>query len=88
LYGKEQSFHIDIEYRVKELLGDFSEGRIFCGARVGKHNIETTLLLLNLGEESFEVTDLRYISCTPVTLSPMLSTAEANSFSRRPVMKT
>jgi len=88
LHCEEQSFHIDVKDGVVELLGYGAQGGIPRNARIREHNVELTLLPLDLRDEAIQIARLDTFPCTPVILLLIFFTAAANSASRRPVMKT
>jgi hypothetical protein len=62
LYCEEETFHVDVEVRVIELLSYFAERGILCHAGIGEHDIELALLFSNLPEKAIKVGKIRYVS--------------------------
>jgi hypothetical protein len=81
---KSKPFYIDVEGQVIELLGYLAEGSILRHTGIGEYDIELTLLARDLCEQAIKIAKVRHVS----SHAGYISTATANSGSRRPVMKT
>jgi len=62
LHSKKKTFHVNVKDRVKNFLGDVTEGGILGSAGVGEHNIELILLSPDLSEEPIEIAKVRRVS--------------------------
>jgi hypothetical protein len=62
LHGKEDALHIDIEYRVKELLGDGADGAILRKAGIRNHDVELALFRFDLRKEAIKIASARHVS--------------------------
>ena len=69
LHREEETFHVDVEDRVIELLSYFAERSILCYTGIGEHDIELALLFSNLPEETIKVGKIRYVSLHPADIS-------------------
>src|SRR5439155_18931406 len=69
LHREKQAFHIDVEDRVIKLLSYLAECGIFRNTGIGEHNIEPTLLSLDLREEAIKIAKLRHVSLYPGYIS-------------------
>src|SRR5216684_9325459 len=86
LHREKQAFDIDVEGPVVEFLGDRAESGKLCDPGIGEHNIESTLLLLDVCIETIKVAKIRHVSLyarpTLVSIHAVASAARAASFSR------
>ena len=62
LHREEETFHVDVEDRVIELLSYFAERGILCHSGIGEYDIELAFLFFNLPEETIKVGKIRYVS--------------------------
>src|SRR5262249_30689406 len=62
LYREQEAFHVDVEDRVVELLGDRAQGRIPRDAGVGEDDVKPALLALDLGEQAVHVVEVRNVA--------------------------
>src|SRR5262249_10462168 len=67
-----QAFHVDVEDRVVELLGDRAQGRKLRYTGIGEDDVEPTLLALDLGEQAIEIVKVRHISSDGGDVAPDL----------------
>src|SRR5258707_13488336 len=79
LHNEKQSLHMSVQDRVIVL---------FRNTGVRKNNVEPALFLLDLCEQTIEITRFDTSTCASVTLLPRLSIAAISSGARRPAMKT
>src|SRR6266436_6153866 len=61
LHREEQTFHIDVEGPVVELLGDRAESGKLRDPSIGKHNVESALFPLDLCKETIKVAKIRHV---------------------------
>src|SRR5499427_6383811 len=72
LYCEKQAFHVDVEERVVELLGDRTQGRQPRDTCIGEDDVEPALLALDLGEQAIEIVKVRHISSDGGDVAPDL----------------
>src|SRR5262249_47141367 len=65
-------FHVYVEERVVELLGDRAQGRKLRDTGIGEDDVEPALLALNLGEQAIEIVKVRHVSLDAGHISPDL----------------
>src|SRR5215470_13626045 len=61
LYREKDTFHVDVERGVVELLADRTERRVSRKSRVREHNIEPALLSFDLSEQTIKVAKVRHV---------------------------
>src|SRR5215472_3837517 len=72
LHREKQTFHVDVEDRVVELLGDRAQGRKLRNTGIGEDNVEPALLALDLGNQAIEIVKVRHISSDGGDVAPDL----------------
>ncbi len=73
---------------VRGLFGNLAKRGIFHDPGIGEDDIELAAVFFDLRENVIELVELRDSPFKAFTFLPMSLTAEANSASRRPVLKT
>src|SRR5215468_1111580 len=72
LHREKQAFHVYVEERVVELLGDRAQGRKLRDTGISEDDVEPALLALNLGEQAIEIVKVRHVSLDAGHISPDL----------------
>src|SRR5215468_3115779 len=88
LHREKQAFHVDVEDRVVELLGDRAQGASLATPALAKTMSSQPFSRLIWEKRRSKSSRFDTSPWTPVTFLPISFTAAANWGSRRPVMKT
>src|SRR6266581_4622994 len=86
-YGEEHTFHVDVEDRVKELLGDRSKRGKLRNSGIREHNIDLALLPLDLCEKAIKIVELRHVALYAADIFPDFPYRRSQLWLPRPVMK-
>src|SRR5262249_62090062 len=88
LNREENAFHINVENRIEEFLGDLTQSCVLCNACIGEDDVEFSFFVFDLREQPIRSPELETSARILLMFLPISLTAAANSRSRRPVMKT